>query len=96
MDRNSKSIEVKKEEFNTYLERYGVVSKLNEVLGKLFDEHTKKTISNPIEFIRKELGDKSISEENIDTELAAVKKKNNELKRQKEDLEKEYNNKKRK
>ena len=94
MDRNSKSIDVKKEEFNAYLERYGVPTKINEVLGKLYDEANK--ISNPIEFIRKELGDKSISEENIDTELAAVKKKNNELKKQKEDLEKEYNNKKKK
>jgi hypothetical protein len=96
MDRNSKSIEVKKEEFNAYLERYGVPTKINEVLGKLYDEANKNKISNPIEFIRKELGDKSISEENIDTELAAAKKKNNELKKQKEDLEKEYHNKKKK
>ena len=96
MDRNTKSIEQKKDEFTAYLERYGVVVKINEVLRKVYEGSLDKNnpIKNPIDYVKKELGDKSIPEENIDNELKSIKEKNKELKKQKEKLEKEYNEKK--
>ena len=96
MDRNTKSIEQKKDEFTAYLERYGVVVKINEVLRKVYEGSLDKNnpIKNPIDYVKKELGDKSILEENINNELKDIKEKNKELKKQKEKLEKEYNEKK--
>ena len=84
------------DEFTAYLERYGVVVKINEVLRKLYEGSIDKNnpIKNPIDYLKKELGDKSIPEENIDNELKSIKEKNKELKKQKEKLEKEYNEKK--
>ena len=96
MDRNTKSIEQKKDEFTAYLERYGVVVKINEVLRKVYEGSLDKNnpIKNPIDYVKKELGDKSIPEENIDNELKEIKEKNKKKKKKKEKLEKEYNEKK--
>jgi hypothetical protein len=57
MDRNTKSIEQKKDEFTAYLERYGVVVKINEVLRKLYEGSIDKNnpIKNPIDYLKKEL-----------------------------------------
>ena len=72
--------EPKKEEFRKYLERAGVIDNLTKVLVGLYEEPEKP--GNAIEFIKKCLGAPS------DTDVESLKAENEELRRQKADLEK--------
>ena len=70
----------KKEEFRKYLERAGVIDNLTKVLVGLYEEPEKP--GNAIEFIKKCLGAPS------DTDVESLKAENEDLRRQKADLEK--------
>ena len=72
--------EAKKEEFRTYLEKAGVIDQLTKVLVGLYEEPEKP--GNAIEFIKKMLGAPS------DTDVEELKAQNEELKREKSELEK--------
>ena len=72
--------EQKKEEFRKYLEKAGVIDQLTKVLVGLYEEPEKP--GNVIEFIKKSLGAPS------DTDVEQLMAENEELKRQKGDLEK--------
>ena len=72
--------EQKKEEFRKYLEKAGVIAQLTKVLVGLYEEPEKP--GNVIEFIKKSLGAPS------DTDVEQLMAENEELKRQKSDLEK--------
>jgi hypothetical protein len=72
--------EQKKEEFRKYLERAGVIDQLTKVLVGLYEEPEKP--NNVIEFIKKSLGAPS------DTDMEQLKYENEELRKQKMDLEK--------
>ena len=72
--------EQKKEEFRKYLEKAGVIDQLTKVLVGLYEETEKP--QNVIEFIKKSLGAPS------DTDFEQLMSENEELKRQKMDLEK--------
>ena len=72
--------EQKKEEFRKYLEKAGVVDQLTKVLVGLYEEPDKP--SNAIEFIKKCLGAPS------DSDVDQLKADNEELRRQKAELEK--------
>ena len=71
--------EAKKEEFRTYLEKAGVIDQLTKVLVGLYEEPEKP--NNAIEFIKKMLGAPS------DTDVEELKAMNEELKREKAELE---------
>lgn len=71
--------EQKKEEFRKYLERANVIDQLTKVLVGLYEEPEKP--NNAIEFIKKSLGAPS------DTDVEQLQAENQELKRQKQDLE---------
>ena len=72
--------EQKKEEFRKYLEKAGVIDQLTKVLVGLYEEPEKP--GNVIDFIKKSLG----APTDVDAELLLAE--NEELKRQKNDLEK--------
>ena len=72
--------EQKKEEFRNYLEKAGVIDNLTKVLVGLYEEPEKP--GNAIEFIKKCLGAPS------DTDVESLKAENEELRRQKSELEK--------
>ena len=72
--------EAKKEEFRNYLEKAGVIDQLTKVLVGLYEEPEKP--GNAIEFIKKCLGAPS------DTDVEQLKADNEELRRNKVDLEK--------
>ena len=72
--------EQKKEEFRKYLERAGVIDNLTKVLVGLYEEPEKP--GNAIEFIKKTLGAPS------DTDVETLKAENEDLRRQKAELEK--------
>ena len=72
--------EQKKEEFRKYLERAGVIDQLTKVLVGLYEEPEKP--GNAVEFIKKSLGAPS------DTDVESLKAENEELRRQRADLEK--------
>ena len=72
--------EQKKEEFRKYLEKAGVIDQLTKVLVGLYEEPEKP--GNVIDFIKKSLGAPS------DTDVDQLMSENEELKRQKNDLEK--------
>jgi len=72
--------EQKKEEFRKYLEKAGVIDQLTKVLVGLYEEPEKP--GNVIEFIKKSLGAPS------DTDVEHLMSENEELKRQKLELEK--------
>ena len=72
--------EQKKEEFRNYLEKAGVIDNLTKVLVGLYEEPEKP--GNAIEFIKKCLGAPS------DTDVESLKAENEELRRQKAELEK--------
>tara|TARA_B110000971_G_C19757533_1_gene384890 strand:+ start:75 stop:356 length:282 start_codon:yes stop_codon:yes gene_type:complete len=72
--------EQKKEEFRKYLEKAGVIDQLTKVLVGLYEEPEKP--NNGIEFIKKSLGAPS------DTDVEALMAENEDLKRQKNELEK--------
>ena len=72
--------EQKKEEFRKYLERAGVIDNLTKVLVGLYEEPEKP--GNAIEFIKKCLGAPS------DTDVESLKAENEDLRRQKAELEK--------
>lgn len=69
----------KKEEFRKYLEKAGVIDQLTKVLVGLYEEPEKPP--NVIEFIKKSLGAPS------DTDVEQLMTENEDLKRQKNDLE---------
>ena len=71
--------EQKKEEFRKYLERAGVIDQLTKVLVGLYEEPEKP--GNAIEFIKKCLGAPS------DMDVDSLKAENEELRRQKRELE---------
>ena len=70
----------KKEEFRKYLEKAGEIDQLTKVLVGLYEEPEKP--GNVIDFIKKSLGAPS------DTDVEQLMAENEELKRQKGDLEK--------
>lgn len=72
--------EQKKEEFRKYLEKAGVIDQLTKVLVGLYEEPEKP--GNVIDFIKKSLGAPS------DTDVEQLMAENEELKRQKSELEK--------
>merc|ERR1712127_663359 len=72
--------EAKKEEFRNYLEKAGVIDQLTKVLVGLYEEPEKP--GNAIEFIKKCLGAPS------DTDVEQLKAENEDLNRQKGELEK--------
>merc|ERR1712060_75489 len=72
--------EAKKEEFRTYLEKAGVIDQLTKVLVGLYEEPEKP--GNAVEFIKKSLGAPS------DTDVDSLKADNEELRRNKAELEK--------
>ena len=72
--------EQKKEDFRKYLERAGVIDNLTKVLVGLYEEPEKP--GNAIEFIKKCLGAPS------DTDVESLKAENEDLHRQKQELEK--------
>ena len=72
--------EQKKEEFRKYLEKAGVIDQLTKVLVGLYEEPEKP--GNVIDFIKKSLGAPS------DTDVEQLIAENEELKRQKSELEK--------
>ena len=72
--------EAKKEEFRNYLEKAGVIDQLTKVLVGLYEEPEKP--GNAIEFIKKCLGAPS------DTDVEQLKADNEELRRNKAELEK--------
>ena len=72
--------EQKKEEFRKYLEKAGVIDQLTKVLVGLYEETEKP--QNVIEFIKKSLGAPS------DTDYEQLLAENQDLKRQKNELEK--------
>ena len=72
--------EQKKEEFRKYLEKNGVIDQLTKVLVGLYEEPEKP--GNVTDFIKKSLGAPS------DTDVEQLMNENEELKRQKNDLEK--------
>ena len=72
--------EQKKEEFRKYLERAGVIDQLTKVLVGLYEEPDKP--GNAIEFIKRTLGAPS------DTDVEQLKAENEDLRRQKQELEK--------
>ena len=72
--------EAKKEEFRNYLEKAGVIDQLTKVLVGLYEEPEKP--GNAVEFIKKCLGAPS------DTDVEQLKADNEELRRNKADLEK--------
>ena len=72
--------EQKKEDFRKYLEKAGVIDQLTKVLVGLYEEPEKP--GNVIDFIKKSLGAPS------DTDVEQLMAENEELKRQKNDLEK--------
>ena len=71
--------EQKKEEFRKYLEKNGVIDQLTKVLVGLYEEPEKP--ANVSEFIKRSLGAPS------DLDVEALMNENEELKRQKNDLE---------
>ena len=73
--------EQKKEEFRKYLEKNGVIDQLTKVLVGLYEEPEKP--GNVTDFIKKSLGAPS------DTDIEGLIAENEELKRQKNDLEKQ-------
>ncbi len=73
--------EQKKEEFRKYLEKQGVIDQLTKVLVGLYEEPEKP--SNVIEFIKRSLGAPS------DTDIDQLMSENEELKRQRSELEKQ-------
>ena len=72
--------EQKKEEFRKYLEKNGVIDQLTKVLVGLYEEPEKP--GNVNDFIKKSLGAPS------DTDVEQLANENEELKRQKNELEK--------
>ena len=79
--------EAKKEEFRNYLEKAGVIDQLTKVLVGLYEEPEKP--GNAIEFIKKCLGAPS------DTDVEQLKADNEELRRNKAELEKKIDDLKR-
>merc|ERR1712060_229855 len=79
--------EAKKEEFRNYLEKAGVIDQLTKVLVGLYEEPEKP--GNAIEFIKKSLGAPS------DTDVEQLKADNEELRRNKTELEKKIDDLKR-
>merc|ERR1712113_1374439 len=79
--------EAKKEEFRNYLEKAGVIDQLTKVLVGLYEEPEKP--GNAIEFIKKSLGAPS------DTDVEQLKADNEELRRNKAELEKKIDDLKR-
>ena len=73
--------EQKKEEFRKYLEKTGVIDQLTKVLVGLYEEPEKP--GNVIEFIKRSLGAPS------DTDIDQLMSENEELKRQRAELEKQ-------
>ena len=72
--------EQKKEESRKYLERAGVIDQLTKVLVGLYEEKEKP--GNAVDFIKKSLGAPA------DTDVDSIKAENDELRRQKAELEK--------
>lgn len=77
---SAQTTEQKKEEYRKYLEKSGVIDQLTKVLVGLYEEPEKP--QNAIEFIKKCMGAPS------DTDVDQLKADNEDLKRQKAELEK--------
>ena len=85
---SAQTTEQKKEEFRKYLERAGVIDQLTKVLVGLYEDPDKG--GNAIEKIKKDLGAPSDADvEGLKTENDDLRKGNNELQREIEQLKAE-------
>ena len=78
MATQAKTIEAKKDEFRSYLEKTGVVDQLTKVLVSLYEETDKPT--NPIGFIKRNMSaPEEIDQDNLKNEYLKLKEENEKL-----------------
>ena len=83
-----KTIETKKDEFRTYLEKSGVVDSLTRVLVSLYEENDKP--QSALDFIKKHLNTPDeFDTETLKNDFLKVKDENEKLRKIIEDLKKE-------
>jgi hypothetical protein len=88
MNTQPKTIEAKKDEFRTYLEKTGVVDQLTRVLVSLYEENERP--QNTMDYIKKNLNSPDdIDSDNLKSEYLKLKIENDQLKKKIEDLTKE-------
>jgi cell division protein FtsB len=88
MATQAKTIEAKKDEFRSYLEKTGVVDQLTKVLVSLYEETDKPT--NPIEFIKRNMSaPEEIDQDNLKNEYLKLKEENEKLRQRVTDLQKQ-------
>jgi hypothetical protein len=88
MTNQPKTIEAKKDEFRTYLEKAGVVDQLTRVLVSLYEENDRP--QNTMEFIKKNLNSPDdIDTDNLKNEYLKLKSENEALKKKIDELTKE-------
>lgn len=88
MNTQPKTIEAKKDEFRTYLEKTGVVDQLTRVLVSLYEENERP--QNTMDYIKKNLNSPDdIDSDNLKSEYLKLKNENDQLKKKIEDLTKE-------
>jgi len=88
MNSQPKTIEAKKDEFRTYLEKTGVVDQLTRVLVSLYEENERP--QNKMDYIKKNLNSPDdIDTDNLKNEYIKLKNENDQLKKRIEELTKE-------
>lgn len=88
MSSQPKTIEAKKDEFRTYLEKTGVVDQLTRVLVSLYEENERP--QNTMEFIKKNLNSPDeLDTDNLKNEYLKLKNENETLKKRIDELNKE-------
>ena len=88
MATQAKTIEAKKDEFRSYLEKTGVVDQLTKVLVSLYEETDKPT--NPIEFIKRNMSaPEEIDQDNLKNEYLKLKEENEKLRVRVTELQKQ-------
>ena len=88
MATQAKTIEAKKDEFRSYLEKTGVVDQLTKVLVSLYEETDKPT--NPIEFIKRNMSaPEEIDQDNLKNEYLKLKEENEKLRQRVTELQKQ-------
>ena len=88
MATQAKTIEAKKDEFRSYLEKTGVVDQLTKVLVSLYEETDKPT--NPIDFIKRNMSaPEEIDQDNLKNEYLKLKEENEKLRVRVTELQKQ-------
>lgn len=88
MSNQPKTIEAKKDDFRSYLERTGVVDQLTRVLVSLYEENERP--HNSMEYIKKNLNSPDdIDTDNLKNEYLKLKTENEALKKKIDELTKE-------